>query len=537
MTGNELKPAFTTATGCSDWLATTPLGDAIQAQAHFLRQLNQLNRTTIAPEERLAIVELLREPVSLAQGEAARRFAGKPLPLVPPEQAAFGAAQAVWQGMLANYRHCLDAALADSAAMKERLPLLIQRAVATLTEIQFDIYRAGFQPAPEHWRALHHLYAIAERSGIGERQVKDTLRHGRNASSPRVAYIEAMLLHTANPHELPLRQLGWVARWARRWSAKVSVLATAPAPGSPVTALCIDLASNQPAGYRTLAGASARWLDTTEVRPSLKKRLALLESGTSPAELQLGDDCAQPACSEVLKMVYRRWCKGGMARRHERRPATGKCQAIVGIDAIHYYVSGQRPFRQPGAVDDHALRQERDELATFGRVTARRVSGFSQQQGFHVDDWQVVEEWQTIDESTSGLQLAYPVARAGIRISQGQLMALRPADAANMLLGCVRWTMVTGDSHLHAGIQIIAGHPEPVAVRVIDDAAREPFRPGFLLPELPAAGLAGGIVVPPYSFRPGRTVEIAGPRGLYRVRLLRLIDRGHDFDRASFEAM
>lgn len=536
MTGIDPKATFTTARACSQWLSATPLGDAVQAQATLLRHLNQLNQTRVDASERLAIIELLRDPVALAQSEAARRFAGKPLPLAPTEQAAFAAAQSLWQALLANYQHCLHAAKADNTAMKERLPLLIQRAITTLAEIQFDFYRAGFQPAPNHWSSLHRLYATAEEAGVAERPVKDTLRYGKNASSPLIAYAEVLLLNTANPHELPLRQLGWVARWARRWSAKATVLATAPSADSPITALCVDLASDQPAGYRKLSGATVRWLDTTEVRPSLKKRLALLESGTPPSQLQLGEDCAQPACSHVLQMVYRRWCKGGSVRRQERRSVSGKCQTIMGVDAIHYYLSGRRPFKQPGGVDDETLRRERDELATFGRVTTRRVDNFSEQQGFRSDEWQVVEEWQTIDRSTSGLQLVYPGGRSGIRVTQGQLMAFQPSDSPTLLVGCVRWTMVTGEGNLHAGVQIIGGNPDPVAVRVIDPAAPgEPFRPGFLLPELPAVGLSGGIIIPPYSFRADRIVEVGEQKGIRKLRLLHLLERGHDFDRASFQ--
>jgi hypothetical protein len=186
----------------------------------------------------------------------------------------------------------------------------------------------------------------------------------------------------------------------------------------------VDLGSSGPAGYVASPGPAARWLDTSEVRQSLKKRLNLLEKGTAPSEMQLGEDCVQPACGEVLRHVYRRWCKGGVVRGSERRPTDGKCVVVGGIEAIHYYLSGRKPFRQPGYSDDAALRREREEMATFGRVAPRRPDNFSQQQGFRAEDWQVLEEWQTVDESAAGLHAARPSGLAGARFSPGQLVAV-----------------------------------------------------------------------------------------------------------------
>lgn len=537
MIAGELQPAFLTADQCHQWLAATPLGNAVQALSHLLRQLNLINRGNFQPDERLAILEVLRKPILKAQEEGAKRFLGKPLPLVPPEQAAFDSAQAVWQSLLKGYGRCIEAEMAHAASGSPMLALLFQRALATLTAAQIDIYRAGFDPSPEHWLALHKLYAAAESAGIAGTEVEDVVRQGKTPSTPRAVYAEVMLLHATSPHELSARHLTWVARWSRRWSHRVRIVADTPALDGETVPLNIDLAAGRAAGYRLVDGPNARWLDTSEVKRSIRKRLSQLEKGTPPAELQLGEDCTQPACGQVLRHVYQHWCRGGVNRKHERTAADARCSIVTGVEAIYYRLAGEQAFRQPGYTNDEALRRERDEMATFGRIAPRGLGTIGQQHGQRIEEWSVIEEWQMLDESATGLHAAHPLNEQLERVNQRQLVAIRLPAASTFLIGNLRWSMVTDDSRLHVGIMILPGRPEAVALRPVDlSSGREPYQPGFLLPAVAALGSSACLIAPPGTFRTGRILELVG--GQYpRVRLNHLIDSGIDFDRVGFDPL
>jgi len=537
MTVAAPRPAFVTADECRQWMAVTPLGNPIQALAHLLRQLNLLNRRNIDPNERLAILEVLRRPLLLAQEEGARRFVGKPLPLVPPEQAAFDSAQALWHALLSGYGRCIEAELKAGTEPTPKLALVIQRAFAIMGAVQLDIYRAGFEPTPQHWQALHELYATAEASRVAESEVVDTARQGKTPTSPQAAYAEVLLLHAASPRELSSRHLVWVARWARRWARKARILTAAPGHDEESIPLHIDLAGKQPANYQPTAGADARWLETGGIRQSLKKRLSLLDKGSTPAELQLGDDCPQPVCGQILRHVYQRWCKGGSTRKHERRAVDGTCLVVPDIEAIYFHLAGKQQFRQPGYSDDDALRRERDEMATFGSIAPSSLGGLGSQSGHHVEEWKVIEEWSVVEESATGIHATHLVDENLARINQRQLLAVQPPGANSLLIGYVRWSMVTDDNRLHIGILILPGRPEPVALRPMDaSGVREPYRPGFRLPAVPAIGSIASIITPPGYFRAGRILEVAtGP--VQRIRVLQLLDRGIDFDRVSYEPL
>jgi hypothetical protein len=345
-----------------------------------------------------------------------------------------------------------------------------------------------------------------------------------------------LLLNLASPYELPLRHLTWIANWARRWSAKVGVLATAPGPESKVLPLCVNLAVPEPAGYKPAQGAGVRWLDTSGLRTSLKRRITLLETGAEPVTLQLGSDCIQPTCGRLLKQVYQRWCKGGAARMHDRQPVAGKCQVIVGLDAVHYFVSGRKPFKQPGPASDDTLRREREEIATFGRLHSRETAESGQQQDYQAEEWQMVEEWRMHNESANGLHLSH-ASQMRARVAQGQLIAIVPAGAQYPLLACLRWATVNADADLHAGLAIMPGRPEALAVSSegIDNSG-ERYRRAFLLPAVPALNVPVTIIIPSGWFKSERRLGIYTDRPRV-IKLLQIVDRGKDFDRASYQEL
>lgn len=533
MSTTDRAPSFATAAACRDWLAAAPLTDAAQMVAQLLRELKSLNGATLASGDRLEILELLRGPIYESQEAFSRKFVGKPQPLAAAEQSAFEAARGLWHELVGGYMRCADACLAGDGQMKPRAALLVQRALAALLAEQVETHRVSRSPSGEHWRMLHRTFATAEQLGVATQEVADGPHLGKQRGSAQSAYVEAMLLGVANLHELGQRQIGWAVRWAKRWAPKIRVLSVAPEFSTKALPLCVDLGSDAAAAYKPFAAPGARWLDTAELRHSLKKRLTLLAQGEPPAKLNLGDDCVQPACEQLLTAIYGRWCKGAAIRGAERRPASGTTRFVAGFEAIHYYVAGRKPFKRIAPADLKMLRREQEEIATFGRVATHRDEGFSEQQGYVVEEWQTIEDWHAVNTSSAGMRITRPLERVGARIAHQQLTAVSPAGTQDWLLASVRWALA-GDA-LDVGLNFFPGRPEAVAVRPSGVAgANEPYRHGFLLPAIAAIGQVASVVTPIGIFKPGRVMDtFADAPG--RVRLKQLLERGADFERASYE--
>jgi hypothetical protein len=142
-----------------------------------------------------------------------------------------------------------------------------------------------------------------------------------------------------------------------------------------------------------------------------------------------------------------------------------------------------------------------------------------------------------VDESAQGVHAVHSLGRGGARISQGQLVAVRPQSAQQLLLGSTRWAMVTADGNLHLGILVVPGRPEAVAVRSTGLAAvKEGYRQAFLLPGIAALGTSANIIVPSGWFKKERVLEVYSDHSR-QIRLSELVDRGADFDRATYETV
>lgn len=539
-------PHFADLRSCQDWIKRLPLLNPTLAQGQLLEQLRVLNGYTMAARARLDMLEALQTPVRFVQGESANLFAGKPLPLAPMEQAAIAATHALWQELLHGYLRCLEALLGGDTTLKSQAALVCQRALAILTNDFADLMRAGRQADTPLWRFAHTLYSSAETLGVAQTPVPDSYRAAFSATAvtdtlrgprpvvPATTYAELVLLAAASLHELAPRQQHWVLGWARRWATKI-VIHKEPPTLTAALPLCVDLEGDAPPGFKPYSGPGARWLETGALRKSMKKRLVLLgrDPAVTPASLGLGEDCTQPGGGEVLQRIYPRWVKGGVRRRYERHPMSGQCRFVAGVDAVHYYVSGHQPFRPPGSTTSDELRRQREELAMFGRVATRFDDDISRDQGFQLENWTLLEDWGLFDQSEDGLCLARPLDREGGRLGIGQLVAVQPAKHSDMLLGVVRWTQQRGD-HLVTGIQLMPGHPQPIAVRRTGVMATpDKYQPGFILPAIAGLQVPDSLVMPPGGFRPERIMETWTQIATRRFKLKALIERGADFERAS----
>lgn len=549
-TGTSAAPNFADLQACHDWIRRLPLLNPGLAQAQLLEQLRVLNGYTLGGAARLGMLEALQIPLRFAQGENANLFSGKSLPLAPLEQTASDTTHALWQELLLGYLRCLENLLGGDASLKPQAALICQRALAILADDFADLVRAGRQADTSLWRFAHAVYSSAEVLAVTQFPVADTPRdasfaqppgdvtdtlRGYRPVTPAMTYVELVLVAAASLHELAPRQQRWVMNWARRWSAKVGVLAAPPQLMSSLP-LCVDLEGDAPPSFKPQSGLGARWLDTAELRKSMKKRLVLLargDSGMTPASLGLGEDCTMPTCGEVLQRVYPRWVKGGVQRRYDRHPMSGTCRFVAGVDAVHYYISGHQSFHPPGSTTTDELRRQREELAMFGRVATRFEELTSVDQGFQLESWTVVEDWGLFDQSEDGLCLVRPLERAGGRLGIGQLVAVQPAARSEMLLGVVRWTQRRGDN-LVTGIQLMPGRPQPVAVRRTGVMATpDKYQPGFILPEMPDRELPASLILPPGSFRAERIMETWTQIATRRFKLGEIVERGTDFERAS----
>lgn len=524
-TAADAAPEFTEAATAKAWLENVPLANVAAAQQQLLGQLHEFNRYATPAPSRLATLEALREAVQFVEIEQARRFMNRALPMAEAESTVFGDTMALWDEIRFGYLRCLQAVFAGEAGMRAQAALVCQRVLAYTGMKMFLHHRAYRQVPAREWRDLHRGYAHAEALGVAEEEVKDYLNRDVNDTSPRIAYVRALLLGMANPNELSQRQLTFAAFLLERWAEKAVVVAEPPAEDIPP--LVVDLESDAFPEREGPAAKEPRYLDVSRLAKSLRNRIGLLRKGESPAKLALGEDCVQPSCEQLLVFLYRQWCQARQPRGAERKRVTDVAQACNELGAIHYYISGH-VFKQPGETKELTAAQ-RDQIIAFGRVSTRDEDDYSVVHGY------LLEHWQILDESAQGLKMVRRVGNPGKRYTHGQMVAVRPADSKSFMLGQVRWLMQNDAGDLFAGVRLLPGLPAATAARPFGlNAMGAKYVQALSLTAVQALNAPPSLVLPSGWYKPKRVIEVYVEAHL-RVRLTEMIDRGADYERCAYE--
>jgi hypothetical protein len=163
-------------------------------------------------------------------------------------------------------------------------------------------------------------------------------------------------------------------------------------------------------------------------------------------------------------------------------------------------------------------------------VSTRDEEDYSDAHGF------AVERWTIEDESAQGLRMVRKAGDVGRRCSQGQLMAVRPADAKGFMLGQVRWLMQAETGDLYAGLKLLAGLPTGSAARPTGlNVQQEKYIPILALGAVQALNSPPTLVLPVGWYKPGRIIEVQLGESAHKIKLTELVERGSDFERVAFE--
>jgi hypothetical protein len=515
---------FSDAAGCRQWIESLPLTNVQQAQQVLTAQLASLNAAPVAALERLRMLESLKEPVLFVQDEAAKRYAGKPLPLDTNEAAVWSSVIALWQELSRNYQQCLKAYREGDLAIAPHAALVTMRCLDYSGRTLFDHYRVYRQPPGALWRALHELYSFAEQHGFARIRVADSFAQRDPDSSCAESYVQALLAHLANPFSLSVRQMGFLRRWLEKWATLVG-LSAQPLPTGPIPSLAVDLAGGGGVAFAEdlEAQPNLRYLDLEQLSKALRQTINLLKQGQTPAQLGLGEDARQPGCENLIMLLYVQWCRAGTARLDRRTEAQEAATVCFGLPAGHLQVSGGRPFRQPGELTS----REKQDLDTFGYIArVEHEKGRGDEAG--------LETWHILNHSASGFMcmLRQPDGRG--RISHNQLLAVRRASGRQFHLGMVQWLRIEENSEIHCGVRLFPGVPQAIAVRPsnFNPVGSSRYERALLLPEVPAPATPTTLVLPAGWFQSGRFVEIFSDRKQV-AKLLNLLEKGADFDRGT----
>lgn len=529
-TDDRAAPLFKDAAGCVQWLSQLQLTNLQRAHSLLLTQITELNRYPMRGQERLAILEALRETVGYVQDDYAKKLIAKPLPLNESELMVFVSIVELWQAMVLGYQRCLQAYIAGDKALSQNGALLCQRCLMYSGLEIFEHLRTGYEFDPKLWHQLHELYAYAESQGFEKDKIADPLASKLPPSSCLGSYAKTLLACHARPAELTRSQLQWLDRWLSLWGGLIQLEASYSQSKGDAPPLAVDLGSRQglqPVG-RIPHHDNMRYLPMVPLSKQLRVKTILIQQGQTPRQAGLCDHCSADDCLEFLGFLHRCWCESQSARFGERRPVAQHAQLCYKLEGVYAHLSG-KPFRQPGrdvGMDSIARRQ----IETFGRVLQEAHDKELLEMGYPL------ETWHLENESIMGARLTREDTLGG-RLSYNQLIALRPSDAESFMLGATAWANVTRAGQLQIGVRYLPGSAEPVSMRAtgINPTTPQRYVPAFLMQAVPALRTPASLVVPRDWFHPDKVVEILHPnQEKVLVRFGFSVERGLDYERVSY---
>jgi hypothetical protein len=520
---NDIPPlAFADADGAKRWAKTlmitgvTPLYEAIHGQ------LRALSNAEFAPRERATIAEVMREQVAHLHTELARRYAGKPQPAAERELDAAEQALALWHGLWEQYSTCLKPLLEGDAELQGVKAKLLQRGLYVGKQLVLVNGLARRVAPGTLWQELHAYYRLAEMLDCAVTAVSDDLQPHAIGISCYSTYCHALLLGLADPCALSVRQIELTDRWLGQWARKIFPYAQQRETEGPVMLVDLDSAIGAWLGATApRSGAPAmRYGYPGKLATSVRGRLKRLGGGASPAELQLGHDTSTEGSVALLSHLDAHWYQ--LPRHDADVPRAELALTAGGVQAAYFRVGGRTFDRQDPL--GRMTFQGAQHLQTLGALT-----DYDRYKEEAERNWPW-ERWQGLYEAREARLLRRDATR--YRWFLDQLVVVR--DEERTRLGHVIRVAFAAPGELAISVRLWAGHPKSVAVRPISIAFAE---------ELPLAGIwlaatddePATLVVPPRTFNPGRLLRSMDPGPERKFRLTRLLQRGGDFERVTFE--
>ncbi|MDR3159846.1 MAG: hypothetical protein LBU11_12780 [Zoogloeaceae bacterium] len=453
------------------------------------------------------------------------RYRDSSLPLRERDEEFFRHVTETLRAMGKAYEYCVQALLHDRSAYDEqararKLALALYRVIYYSCAILCEHYAARQEMPAGLWQQINQHYALAEEHELAQRIVPEPIREENQDVCPATAYLAFLLIEIANPYNYSLNDQRTIRRLAWRWALLVSIRPVDSLEDAP--AFVIDLKEDkglhQP--HNGMVSDSAWHPDTAFLAEKIRETQTRLASGATPEQLGLGAISATRA-RRLLGKLLTPWSLLSSPRRFRRFAAKGEARVTLGFEPMYTAIANET-FRQP------------DSAGKKSAITPMDSDLLPPPEVAHHDF--IFDAWDVIDYSGNGFRLCRPIA--GQQIAYSQLIAVSSQGSARYQLGKVSWLIQDNEKDcLNLGVSMLPGNPQGVAMRSLASRNElEPYTPAFRLPPLTPEGETM-LVLPVGTFAASRGLSLVCDEKILRVSLQKIVQRGLDFEVASYLAV
>lgn len=431
------------------------------------------------------------------------------------------------------YLYCLDeikASPTTDASLRNNLPLIMARAMRALAEQKKWAYMRYRLIEDRVWHDIAALTFMAESEGAS-RSLLSLYPDEKTSTSVVTELIKLLMLDVSSPNSLTPRRLDISERLIAEFSGAFEISETRTAnstfyidlsaPKAP-SRIPENLEPNSTTFFFSAAGAL----------PKLQTMLTTLHERGKQAGMEFVADISALELQDVVRHLIAHWSPSAPKRQHERSPELSRFHVLHTFAQIHKRVADYAKKVEPVLIENKdILYMERVDLKLYGFVTektkkliAEAAEKYAQSEAEDED----TETWTMENKSASGFGATIPQLNEDW-VKVGSLIALKRQDESGWHVGVIRRMIRDAEFKVLVGIQALS--PDTAIAVNLSSIADAVHITGLLLPaheEGDALLLAKG------SFVQNKGFHLYAGESKRSIRLVRVIERGEDFELVAF---
>ncbi len=542
------------------WMHELPMGDTFSAHEKIVAALNEFNDKAAPPDkDRLQVLMHIDEGAQELQHNLTQQYLLNPRMSRQIESRLWNAVFAFnWQ-MARGYHIFIMSYVGDpsNSQIRHDISLITARAIrhfAMQAKWRYFRYEAI---GVKLWKHVHNLYHLAEYEEFDRKSLHLYPKCPRETSCSE-EYLQLLSLDVLNTNNLFPKQIEMVDLWLDSWASALR-LEKAFDPERHV--FSVNLGGEKgPRRIRKQAGdGMTRYWGAGQLLALVDGTKEALKHGGVPAKLGLGEDCRLPACLEFIERVTQQWSASSerIHRRHERVAKVKLIDVVKEFREICGLVKQDNEALSPKQQEEEQkLKLSYDEMLDvrlYGFVTQRtqskaNQSGAQNRQGQTSQQVAHHERWLMENESEKGFGATVDaVHNDWIRL--GKLMGLKPERSHHWVIGVIRRLSLLESGQRNVGIEVLSQNPVTVTLK-----ASKPRHSGYTVNGVDAVDIVMpvnalylpateddktgvSLLLDSVEYAPGRHFDLSARSRSYSIALGRVIEKGDDWLRASFEIL
>ena len=504
--------------GIGQWIANLPKANIGETARQLYQGLMEVNQLRIAPDKRLAMLELIRPEVHYVCTALSRYYLGQSIVLEDRPRKVANLSQSLQNHLATGYKIVVS----QEGSMKNRdrsedLSLAIQRAMRALSGPLLRAYQLYCPVADGIWLEIHQLFQLALKRKLHQQSISDSESLGGKSLTIEQTYLAIMLLGTARPNQMRQSSMARLFSVLEEWSRMAALVE----PESASALFIINPQMDCPPRYRSLVReedlTGSLGLDTHRLVEAIKQYL--LDGEGNNSRLHIPDGLGL----ELLQHVSESW--GDLAERtFNRMPGRGELRITIGMSATHFHIAETSFSRFINAEDnnpfsDAAQRSRQDGWGSaFDGDQSVDWAGSSVEQINYAaedgdDDEENAENYpvhnlRIVNHSPGGFCLTWP-REVPRQLQAGELLGVQEERDQGWSLAVVRWIRQVRGGGTQMGIELVAPHCTPCAAKLLrktDHPSR--YLRALLVPEVTAIDRPATLLTPRLPFQVNNKVML-----------------------------